>query len=178
MSDSHIGELIASVGCECEHAPDTLKEHTCLAGRAEQEWERLRARITEYEEQERGLVAEMFACMERRDTAEAEVEKLRAENKDLVSHRDGLCRLFHALAADERLLLATVDPRVQQAVDIVVAERIRLRVEVERLRKVVHGIATASYREWPEELRDAQAFKEWAQSVCRHALAALEVDRG
>jgi hypothetical protein len=84
MSDSHIGKLIASVGCECEHAPDTLEEHTCLAGRAEQ--------------------------------------------------------------------------------------------ELVRLRKVVRGIATANQREWVEELRDAQAFKEWAQSICRHALAALEVE--
>jgi len=36
----------------------------------------LRARVAEYEEQERGLVAEFFALMERRDTAEARVAEL------------------------------------------------------------------------------------------------------
>jgi len=61
---TYIGNLIEYVGCDCDHAPDGLEDHTCMAGLAETEW--------------RNLDAE-------RERLRAEVKRLRAENECLYA---------------------------------------------------------------------------------------------
>lgn len=56
----------------------------------------LRARVEEYEEQERGLVAEMFALMECRDQQAEEITSLRARVLELENGLRELIASLHA----------------------------------------------------------------------------------
>lgn len=73
------------------------------------------------------------------------VRKAREELVGLRGHRDGLYKVFHALAEDDRPKLAQVDEMIQMDVDAIVD----LRIELASVRKALLAECEGCREGWP-----------------------------
>lgn len=74
-----------------------------------------------------------------------QIRKLKQDCEGLRGHRDGLYRVFHALARDDRAQLAQVDEMIQQDVDAIVD----LRIELASVRRALFVECKGCQRGWP-----------------------------